>query len=308
MSSKRKSYTNGAKILTKIREAAYHSRFYSNGADDFVRHRTKVMEDLADTLRRRHQLVLTGLDVLDVGTGQQQVQSVWLARNNRVTGIDLDVVAKGWSPAVYLGMWRRNGPGRVLKTLGRKALGIDARFRAALRRQLAHTADGLPVLQMDVTQLGFAEESFDFVYCSSVLQCVPDVGRALYEMNRVLRRGGVGYFTVQLFSSETGSLDPRLFGNNRDEIPHWAHLRPDWAHLVSGEAWLNRLRLADWRQQVAAHLPDPTIDLGQPQAEKLIPLAEQLKRAGELADYSMEELITHDLKASWRKPQAQDPR
>ncbi len=264
-----------------------------------------VLEDLEDTVLERYGFALTGLKVLDVGTGQQQVQSVWLARKNRVTGIDLDVVAKGWSPLVYLRMWRRNGAGRLIKTLGRKALGVDARFREVLQRQLGRTADGLPVLQMDVMQLRFPSESFDFVYCSSVLQCVPDVGRALDEMNRVLRPGGVGYFTVQLFASETGSLDPRLFGNNRDEIPYWAHLRPACAHLIGGEAWLNRLRLAEWRQLIAAHLPEPTIELGQPEAGRLTPVAEQLKQAGELADYSLEELLTHDLKVSWRKPAAQ---
>lgn len=296
-----RSYTSGSSLLTKFREAIYLSRGQLSAADGHVQRRIRVMDGVADTLRRHYGLVLEDLDVLDIGTGQQQVQSAWLARRNRVTGIDLDIVAKGWSPLPYLEMWRRNGVPRVLKTIGRKALGIDAKFRRALREQLERTADDLPVLPMDMTRMSFPAESFDFVYCSSVLQSVPDVGAGLSEMNRVLRAGGIGYFTIQLYSSETGSLDPRLYTDERAAIPYWAHLRPECRHLVAGNAWLNRLRLDAWRALIGTHLSEATIELGQPQAERMRRLAAELQARGALADYSVEELITHELRVHWRK-------
>ncbi|MSP68552.1 MAG: methyltransferase domain-containing protein, partial [Alphaproteobacteria bacterium] len=51
--------------------------------------------------------------------------------------------------------------------------GVVIDFRAA-------TAEALP----------FADESFDLVTCVQAFQSFPDLGRALAEMRRVLRRGG----------------------------------------------------------------------------------------------------------------------
>jgi 2-polyprenyl-3-methyl-5-hydroxy-6-metoxy-1,4-benzoquinol methylase len=300
VTSSAKSYTSNTSLLTKVREFGHLRRWHSASAVARVRTIIKLMEALEGTLLSRYGLVLEGLDVLDVGTGQQQIQSTWLARNNRVTGIDLDVVARGWSPLPYLKMWRENGVVRTLKTLARKGLGIDAIYSRALYKELGRTAKKLPVQRMDVTDLHLQANSFDFVYCSSVLQCVPDVQLAMQEMNRVLRPGGVGYFSVQLYSSETGSLDPRLLDEDR-RIPLWAHLRPQHAGGISGNAHLNRLRLDEWRQFSHRNLADPVVELSQPNAAMLEPLARNLQEAGELRGYTLEELLTHELRVSWRK-------
>ncbi|WP_157961326.1 class I SAM-dependent methyltransferase [Microvirga flavescens] len=301
-----KSYTSNTTLMTKAREAWRLRQWHATNAASRVKQVIEVMDELEETLRARYGLALEGLDVLDIGTGQQQIQSAWLARRNRVTGIDLDVIAKGWSPWPYLKMARENGANRTVKTLARKALGLDAMYSRALFDELGRTANDLSVQQMDVMDIRLASGSFDFVYCSSVLQCVPDVPRALEEMNRVLKPGGVGYFTVQLYSSETGSLDPRLYGGDRSDIPYWAHLRPTEASKVAGNAWLNKLRLSEWREHVGANLFDPTIELSQPKAEALEPLAQSLHRMGELRDYTLEELLTHELRVSWSKKNGRD--
>jgi hypothetical protein len=119
-------------------------------------------------------------------------------------------------------------------------------------------------------------------------------------MNRVLRPGGVGYFSVQLYSSETGSLDPRLLDEDR-RIPLWAHLRPQHAGGIAGNAHLNRLRLDEWRQFSHRNLADAVVELSQPNAAMLEPLARNLQEAGELSGYTLEELLTHELRVSWRK-------
>src|SRR5262245_44046478 len=76
------------------------------------------------------------LDVLVVGHGPQLVEARYFGRNNRVTGIDLDVVPVGFDLRAYASMLQRNGVGRVVKTVGRKLLGIDRSQEAAWRRAL----------------------------------------------------------------------------------------------------------------------------------------------------------------------------
>jgi SAM-dependent methyltransferase len=60
-------------------------------------------------------------------------------------------------------------------------LSIDLDYRLAMER-------------MDVTDLPLQDDRFDLVVCSHVLIEVPDERRALAELLRVLRPGGVGLF------------------------------------------------------------------------------------------------------------------
>ena len=84
------------------------------------------------------------------------------------------------------------GTGAVLSRLGNPAtnLGIDVSdeaLRFCRQRGLNNVMKG------DVMSPPFADESFDAIICSSVLyhEWVPDVGRALAGLYRVLRPGGV---------------------------------------------------------------------------------------------------------------------
>ena len=53
-------------------------------------------------------------------------------------------------------------------------------------------------LQMDVHELTFPDESFDAVVALHVLDAVADQPRALEELHRVLRRGGVAVLQVPI--------------------------------------------------------------------------------------------------------------
>lgn len=260
-----------------------------------------TVEEIKGLLQERYDVTMGGLDILDIGTGQQLIQLTAFAQSNRVVGIDLDVVAAGFDLPSYWRMLRVNGARRTAKTLVRKAAAIDKRYAVALRRRLGPGGKPPRVLQMDVSAMDLADSSFDFAYCASVFQHLPDPGLALDEMARVLRPGGVGYLTLQLWTSETGSLDPRL-GGDRSAIPLWAHLRPLQQHVVAGNAYLNRLRLGAWYTAFEAHWPGAVVDLGQPDRVRLEPDARALQAAGELGDFDLEELVTHDLRVSWQKP------
>jgi len=82
------------------------------------------------------------------------------------------------------------GTGLILERIARfakSARGIDL-SPGMLRR--AH-ARGLDVREASVTAIPFPDASFDVVCTFKVLAHVPEVGRALFEMARVTRPGGI---------------------------------------------------------------------------------------------------------------------
>jgi SAM-dependent methyltransferase len=78
---------------------------------------------------------------------------------------------------------------------------------------------------MDITALDCEAESFDTVYCSHVLEHVPDDRKAMAEIHRVLRPGGWALVQVPLSTDVTREdlsiTDPRerlrLYGQ-RDHV------------------------------------------------------------------------------------------
>ena len=82
------------------------------------------------------------------------------------------------------------GTGLILERIqehARKAVGIDL---SPGMLELARSR-GLDVHEGSVTELPFADASFDVTCSFKVLAHVPDIGRALAEMARVTRPGGV---------------------------------------------------------------------------------------------------------------------
>ncbi|MBK1858064.1 class I SAM-dependent methyltransferase [Cerasicoccus arenae] len=65
----------------------------------------------------------------------------------------------------------------------------------------------------DITQMTFADASFDFIYCSNVLEHVTEDAAAMSELYRVLAPGGVAIVQVPIRGSKTyeddSITDPR---------------------------------------------------------------------------------------------------
>ncbi len=76
------------------------------------------------------------------------------------------------------------------------------------------------LVRADVGWLPFASHAFDFIYCSHVLEHIPNDRAAMRELQRVLRPGGVALVLVPVWGKPTfedpGVTDPvereRLFG------------------------------------------------------------------------------------------------
>lgn len=87
--------------------------------------------------------------------------------------------------------------------------------------------------QMDITDIQHPDDSFDVIYCSHVLEHVPDDRRAMAELHRVLRPDGWAVLLVPITATETIE-DPtvddpaerlRLFGQEN----HVRRYGPDYA-------------------------------------------------------------------------------
>jgi SAM-dependent methyltransferase len=246
---------------------------------------------------------VTDLKMLEVGPGQQLMQLAYFGARNEVVGIDLDVIAQNMNASECIRMARKNGWVRTSKTLARKIAGIDAKVRKELLRQLClRTLPSFRVLQMNAEKMQFPNEHFDVVFSRAVFEHLPDPGAVTSEIRRVLKPGGVMFLAIHLFSSDSGCHDTRIFIGEREDLPFWAHLRPEHEKKVRSNSYLNKLGLADWQKLFASKMPDSEVvslyDAGNTERQELHRLREQ----GELSGYSDEELLSVTVEASWRKP------
>jgi SAM-dependent methyltransferase len=299
---KMKSYTSrSGSALSFLREVSSLYR-YARQASDHARQAVEDIRRREAIIREHLGLELRDLNLLEIGPGQYQAQSRYLALNNRVVGIDLDVIAAGLSPSAYFRMLRSNGVRRAAKTLGRKLLGFDREFERELQRQLGvRQLPILNIMQMDACHMSFADESFDFVYTRSVFHHLPDPSAALDGIVRILRPGGAAYVALHVYSSHTGCLDPRIYTAQRDEIRGWPHLRPALCDTINKNTYVNKLRLQEWRTIFDSKMPGGEYFTGMADTETT-ELARALQSQGELRDYSLEELTTNEFAALWRKP------
>ena len=193
---------------------------------------TRILSDLARSDQAIESLLgepVGGRQILVVGPGQHLAEMTYFAQRNEVTGIDLDVIPLGLSWTTlrdYRRMVANNGGTRTLKTLGRKAAGIDWSFRRELCRQLgvAHPPS-YKLVAMDATAMTFPDESFDCVYSHSCFEHIEDPVAVIRHVGRVLRPGGMAHIELHLSTSDNGCHHVRIFAGNREGIPPWCHLR-----------------------------------------------------------------------------------
>jgi SAM-dependent methyltransferase len=247
---------------------------------------------------------LENLKVLEIGPGQQLRYLRCFALKNDVVGIDTDVIPQGAGLSDLFRTARHNPWMRTAKTAARMALGRDARFLAALARELGVDKFGpLPVLQMDATKMGFVDQTFGFVFSCSVFEHIEKPRGAVEEVARVLRPGGVACISVHLYTSHSGQHDPGIFAAGGPVAPLWPHLRPAFAHTVRPSAHLNRFSLRQWRVLFTDVMPGVHFVHVRDSDDLTTSLA-QIRARSELSEYTDEELLTVNLVAVWKKPDA----
>lgn len=92
--------------------------------------------------------------------------------------------------------------------------------------------DKITLRRENILSLSFDNESFDYILCWGVLMHIPDIELAIYELNRVLKKGG----TVVISEGNMSSLESimmrklkRILGKQKDDViktaaglEHWA--------------------------------------------------------------------------------------
>jgi SAM-dependent methyltransferase len=298
-----KSYSSQTTIGGLLREAeclyANHLRQCENRVSNYV----EGLDGLQKLILSHFGVDLRDMDILDIGPGQFLVQMIYFARDNRVVGIDLDLIAHGFNPLPYAKMLWFNGVRRTLKTVARKLIGIDRRYAKEVKHRLnLASLPKLNIQRMDACRMTFPDASFDFVHSRSVFHHLPTPEEALNHVVRILKPGGIVCLSFHLFTSENGSLDPRVFTEERVGVGFWPHLRASTRNQLTPNAFVNKLRLAEWRRIFDVRMPGAEYILNRntrPNAEQD---AKRLQDNGELAEYTMEELLTDEVILLWRKP------
>ena len=101
------------------------------------------------------------------------------------------------------------------------------------RNRVANTA-------VDITKIQFPDEHFDVLICHHVLEHVKDDMKGMRECHRVLKRGGVAYFSVPIneVTKVTFEPPPEMPLEEVERICGWDHKR------IYGYDFADRLRSA----------------------------------------------------------------
>jgi SAM-dependent methyltransferase len=94
-------------------------------------------------------------------------------------------------------------PKRMLHVAPEPAIESSLRNLSHLDYVTADLLESGVMVRMDITNIQYPDESFDVIYCSHVLEHVPDDRKAMREFHRVLRESGWAVFMVPVTVAET---------------------------------------------------------------------------------------------------------
>jgi SAM-dependent methyltransferase len=286
----------------RIKEALSLYKTHAADTSAQVARHLKEMDESRASIEAALGQPLEGQNILEIGPGQQLRQARYFAATNHVVAIDLDEILTAFDPVALLRTIRVNGPVRFAKTFARKVAGFDRRFLQETIRQRPSLRGSRPqVLRQDATNTALPASSFDCAMSLSVFEHLPDPAAVFREIRRLLRPGGVSHHIIHLYSSDSGAHDARSYAADRSGFPYWCHLRPAHQHLLAPNCYVNKLSVAQWKTVVASEYPGAQVThfrAGSPYTEELA----KLRAAGELSDYSDDELLTLCLSVVWKKP------
>ena len=108
-------------------------------------------------------------------------------------------------------------------------------------------------VKADITNLPFEDESYDIIFCNHVLEHIPDDTKAMQELHRVLKKGGMGIFQIpqDLTRKKTFEDDTITDPKERAKIfGQYDHVR------VYGRDYFDKLRSIGFRVKEVDYTKD----------------------------------------------------
>lgn len=141
-------------------------------------------------------------------------------------------------------------PERMLHIAPEPALTWRFRLVADLDYLSADLYNSKAMEKMDVSSIHYPDACFDIIYCSHVLEHVPDDRRALNEFYRVLRPGGYALLIVPIISPKTfedaSIITPEERQRAYGQHDHLRSYGPDFEERVQQAGFkVSRLEVSD---------------------------------------------------------------
>ena len=268
-------------------------RYWQQGARAFARDDYRLYSQSQQRLAQYLGSPVTGRRILDVGCGQHYPETLLYQSNgNAVTGIDLDVVGVGVSWRKYRAIARQNGIKRAAKSLVRE-FAFDPVYFSELEKSAGRPLRrrGLDLRSADATALPFVGGTFDLVVSTAAFEHIADVDKAVSEIARVLKPGGLAHIDIHLFTSLSGGHHLEWTWPDHDvrrSVPPWDHLRQN---LYPVDYYLNRQRESAYRASFERHMSVMQWVRGRSEGERR--LTPELRK--ELSAYSEDELLRRNV-------------
>jgi SAM-dependent methyltransferase len=101
-------------------------------------------------------------------------------------------------------------------------------------------------IKMDITNIEYPEESFDYIYCIHVLEHIKDDKKAMRELNRVLKKDGWAILLVPIMTKGPTEEDHSI-NTPEERMKHYGH--PDHVRNY-GCDYKERLEESGWKVEV----------------------------------------------------------
>lgn len=100
---------------------------------------------------------------------------------------------------------------------------------------------------MDITQIDYPDNTFDFILCSHVLEHISEDIKAMSELHRVLKPSGLGILQVPLDKKLEKTIEDPAINTPEDREKHYGH----WDHMRQyGLDYKERLESAGFKVKV----------------------------------------------------------
>lgn len=102
-------------------------------------------------------------------------------------------------------------------------------------------------IAMDLTDLKFAENYFDMIICSHVLEHIPDDAKAIHEMYRVLQQNGWAIINVPVHQEREITFEDITINDPKKQLALFG--QPDHVRIY-GKDYVQRLQYAGFKVEI----------------------------------------------------------